>query len=131
MAWRLDPGTDLVIQVHMMPAEHPELVRARVGLFFTEIPPTRVPVMIRLGSKSIDIPAGEAAYAITDPYELPADVDVLTVYPHAHYLAKDMKAFATLPDGTTKWLMWIKDWDFDWQTNIGMRRPSSFPRGPS
>ena len=26
-----------------------------------------------------------------------------------------MKGFATLPDGTTKWLIYIKDWDFRWQ----------------
>ena len=129
MAWRLDPGTDLVIQLHMMPAEHPELVRASVGLFFADTPPTRVPALIKLGSKSIDIPAGEAAFTITDTYELPADMDVLTVYPHAHYLAKDMKAFATLPDGTTKWLMWIKDWDFDWQDEYRYAPPVFLPKG--
>ena len=33
---------------------------------------------------------------------LPADVDVLSIYPHAHYLAKEMKGLATLPDGTVK-----------------------------
>ena len=30
-----------------------------------------------------------------------ADVDVVSVYPHAHYLAREMKGVATLPDGTT------------------------------
>lgn len=129
MAWRLDRGTDVVVQMHLLPSTREELVQAKVGLFFTDTPPTRVPILIKLGSKTIDIPAGEAAYTITDAYVLPADVDVLTVYPHAHYLAKDMKGFATLPDGTMKWLIWIKDWDFNWQDEYRYTEPIFLPKG--
>jgi hypothetical protein len=32
-----------------------------------------------------------------------------------HWLGKQMKVTATLPDGTVKPIIWIKDWDFDWQ----------------
>ena len=31
---------------------------------------------------------------------LPADVERVSIYPHAHYLAKEMGGTATLPDGT-------------------------------
>jgi Tfp pilus assembly protein PilF len=129
LAWRLERGTDLVMQLHLLPSDRQETIQARVGLFFTDTPPTRTPVLIKLGSKTIDIPAGEAAYTITDGYVLPADVDVLTVYPHAHYLAKDMKGVATLPDGTTKWLIWIKDWDFNWQDEYRYAEPVFLPKG--
>jgi tetratricopeptide (TPR) repeat protein len=129
MAWRLDRGTDLVVQMHLLPSDRPESIKPKIGLFFTDTPPTRTPVLVKLGSKTIDIPAGDAAYAIRDTYVLPADVDVLTVYPHAHYLARDMKAFATLPDGTTKWLIWIKDWDFNWQDQYRFSEPVFLPRG--
>ena len=129
MAWRLDRGTDLVVQLHLLPGDHPEVIRASVGLFFTDGPPTRVPVLVKLGSKSIDIPAGEAAYTITDTYVLPADVDVLAVYPHAHYLAREMRGFATLPDGTTTGLIWIKDWDFNWQDEYRYADPVFLPKG--
>ena len=129
MAWRLDRGTDLVIQLHLLPAERPETIRASVGLFLTDMPPTRFPVLIKLGSKAIDIPAGEPAYTITDTYVLPADVDVLAVYPHAHFLAKDMQGFATRPDGTRQWLIWIKDWDFNWQDEYRYAEPVFLPKG--
>jgi Tfp pilus assembly protein PilF len=86
-------------------------------------------VLIKLGSKTIDIPAGEPAYTVTDSYVLPADVDALTIYPHAHYLARDMKAAATLPDGTTKSLIWIKDWDFNWQDEYRYSEPVFLPQG--
>ena len=33
---------------------------------------------------------------------LPVDVELLTIYPHAHYLAKEMKAFCALPNGSVR-----------------------------
>ncbi|MBZ5556165.1 MAG: tetratricopeptide repeat protein [Acidobacteriia bacterium] len=129
MAWRLEKGSDLIIQLHMIPSGKPEAVRPSVGFFFTDTPPTRRPMDFRLGSKTIDIPAGESAYTIEDTYVLPIDVDALSVYPHAHYLAKDMKAFATRPDGTVTWLIWIKDWDFRWQDQYRYAAPVFLPRG--
>jgi Flp pilus assembly protein TadD len=129
MAWSLERGTDLVVQMHMLPSDRPESIQAKIGLFFTDTPPPRRPVLVKLGSKTIDIPAGEPAYTITDTYTLPVDVNVLTIYPHAHYLARDMKAFATLPDGTTKWLIWIKAWDFNWQDQYRYSEPVFLPQG--
>jgi Flp pilus assembly protein TadD len=129
MAWRLEPGTDLVLQLHMLPAGQDQTIRASLGLFFAEAAPTREPVLVKLGSKSIDIPAGEAAYTVSDEYTLPADVDVLSVYPHAHYLARDVRGTATLPDGTTKPLIWIRDWNFNWQDEYRYTQPLFLPRG--
>ena len=128
-AWRLEAGTDLVVEVHMMPTGKPERVQVRVGLFFTDEPPLRVPYMVRLGRQSIDIPAGTRDYSVTDSYVLPVDVEVLSVQPHAHNLAREMKGFARLPDGTTTPLIYIRDWDFRWQDVYRFRRPISLPRG--
>src|SRR6185436_6095763 len=93
-AWTLENGSDLVLQLHMLPAGTPEAIRPSVGLFFSDRPPTRAPLPIKLESKAIDIPAGQADYAIDDSYLLPADVDLVSIYPHAHYLAKEMKGEA-------------------------------------
>jgi tetratricopeptide (TPR) repeat protein len=131
MAWRLEAGSDLVLQMHLLPsrAGTDEMVRPSVGFFFTDTPPTRASLDFKLGSKIIDIPAGRPEYTIEDSYTLPVDVDVLSVYPHAHYLAKEMKAFAALPGGPVKWLIWIKDWDFHWQDQYRYATPLSLPRG--
>jgi Flp pilus assembly protein TadD len=129
MAWRLERGADLVIQLHMLPSGRRETIRPVLGLFFGDAPPTREPVLIKLGSKAIDIPPGEATYTTSDAYELPADVDVLSVYPHAHYLAKDIQGLARLPDGTTKRLIWIKDWNFNLQDEYRYTKPVRLPKG--
>jgi len=94
-AWTLEEGSDLVIQLHMVPAGQAEIVRPSLGLFFSTTPPTRVPIVVKLESKSIDIPPGDSSYVVEDSYVLPADVSVVSVYPHAHYLARDMRGVAT------------------------------------
>jgi hypothetical protein len=46
-----------------------------------------------------------------------------------HMLGHEMKVTATLPDGTVKPLVWIKDWDFNWQATYLYREPLALPKG--
>lgn len=129
MAWRLEPGSDLVVQVHMQPSGRPEILQSSIGLYFTDDPPVRTPMMLRLGRHDIDIPAGASRYVTSDQYQLPVDVDVHVVQPHAHYRAREVKGFAVLPDGTKRWLIYIDDWDFNWQDVYRYAEPIALPKG--
>ncbi|HSF20170.1 MAG TPA: tetratricopeptide repeat protein [Vicinamibacteria bacterium] len=129
MSWKLERRSDLVLQLHMPTTGKPERVSARVGLFFSDQPPRIIPVTLRLGSRYFEIPAGTADFTIEDSYLLPVNVEVLSVYPHAHYLAREMKAKAMLPDGSEKWLIWIRSWDFKWQDFYRYRAPFRLPSG--
>ena len=129
MPWRLERGSDLVIEVHVMRAGKPLAIQPTVGLFFTDTPPMKTPIRVRMGSQLIDIPAGERAHVVTDTYELPVPVDLLSVFPHAHYLAKEMLFTATLPDGAVRSLLHIKQWNFRWQQDYRYASPVPLPRG--
>lgn len=129
LAWRLDPGTDLVVKAHMLPRGTAQTVQVTVGFFFAETPPTETPVALHLGSMTIDIPAGASAHVVEDEYELPTDADVLAIYPHAHFLGRSVDGFARLPDGTERWLLKITDWDFNWQDEYRYARPIRLPKG--
>ena len=59
-AWTLDKGSDLVVQMHLLPTGKPEPIQPVLGLFLSSTPPAREPFLIRLESKAIDIPAGRA-----------------------------------------------------------------------
>ena len=113
MAFPVEARSDLVLMLHLRPSGRQEKVQASVGLYFSDTPPTRVPALLRLTRQDIDIPAGENRHVITTSYQLPIDINVYTVQPHAHNLAKQIESFATLPDGSTKRLLSIKDWDFN------------------
>jgi tetratricopeptide (TPR) repeat protein len=129
MPWRLDAESDLVVQLHLQPTGRPEAIQVSVGFFFTDTPPIRAPLGLRLGSETIDIPAGERAYEIRDRYVLPVDAQLLAVQPHAHNLGREMIAEATLPDGSTRSIVTIRDWDFRWQDVYRYAHPVVLPKG--
>ena len=88
-----------------------------------------MPIVVKLESKAIDIPAGEAAHVVEDRYVLPVDVEAVSVYPHAHYLATRMEGTATLPDGRLVPLLSIPRWNIRWQDQYRYRAPVPLPRG--
>ncbi len=130
MAWKLDPGTDLVLNVHLQPSGKPETIQPSVGLYFTDKPATQHPMLLQIqNDRALDIPAGDAHFVVASDFTLPVDVDVLAIYPHAHYLGTDLLATATLPDGTKKTLIHIPHWDLKWQAVFRYAEPVSLPKG--
>jgi Flp pilus assembly protein TadD len=83
---------------------------------------------VKMGARVIDIPPGATDYVVTDQYVLPVDVRVLSLYPHAHYLGKEMTVQATLPDGSTRVLLHIPRWSFHWQQDYRFVQPVALPR---
>jgi tetratricopeptide (TPR) repeat protein len=128
-AWTLDPGTDFVLLLHMIAGAQRETVQPTIGLFFSDTPPTHTPISVKLEAHGIAIPAGEPNYVVEDSYVLPVDVEAVSIYPHAHYLGKEMRGTATLPDGTQKDLLWIRRWDFRWQDRYRYQSPMFLPKG--
>ena len=130
MALRLDKGTDLILNTHLQPSGKPEVIQPSIGLYFTPHPATKLPMLLQLENDAkLDIPAGQKDFLVTDEFTLPIDVELLAIYPHAHYLGKDIQAFATLPDGTTKTLVHIPQWNLNWQAVYRYAEPVQLPQG--
>lgn len=130
MAWRADPGMDLILNVHLRPNGKAESVSPMIGIYFTSQPQRKFPMLVQLEhDELIDIPPGAKDFLISDDVRLPLDVKVLAIYPHAHYLGKLMEGYATLPDGTRKWLVRIPDWDLNWQGVYRLKEPLLLPKG--
>jgi Flp pilus assembly protein TadD/mono/diheme cytochrome c family protein len=130
MSLRLDRGTDLVLNIHLQPSGKEEWIQPSLGLYFTDRAATQFPMLLQLeNDRKLDIPAGEKHFVVMDQFTLPEDVSLLAIYPHAHYLGKDMQAFATFPDGTKKSLIHIPAWDLNWQGVFHYERPVELPAG--
>lgn len=129
LVWLLNPGDDLVLQMHLRPTGKAEKISARVGLWFSGDPPERKALRLPLISYEMDIPPGEPAYVVRDELTLPAAVDVLGVLPHAHYLGRELTGYAILPDGSRRWLINIPEWDFNWQGDYQYATPVRLPAG--
>jgi Flp pilus assembly protein TadD len=130
LAWRLDPETDLIVNLHFQPTGKEELIQPSIGLYFSSEPPTMLPMLVQLEHDgAIDIPPGNPAFTVDDHLKLPVDADLLGIYPHAHYIGKRVEAWATLPDGTRRDLIRITDWDINWQGVYTYKRPVVLPKG--
>jgi len=122
-------SSSLVIQIHYHPSGKPEQDQSSLGLSFASHPPTKGRTAVILFNPRIDIPGGDSHYVVKTAVELPRDVELHGITPHAHYLCKDMKITATLPDGNVTPLIWIKDWDFNWQGGYQYAKPMTLPKG--
>jgi tetratricopeptide (TPR) repeat protein len=127
---RLEPGSDLVLNAHLQPTGKREQVRPSIGLYFTDKPPEQFPMLLQLEHDgAINIPPGTPDFLVSDDFRLPMDVDVLAVYPHAHYLGHVLEGYATLPSGERKWLIRIPNWDPNWQGAYHYKDPVFLPKG--
>lgn len=125
----LKNGSDVVIQIHYHPNGMKTKDRSRLGIYFSRKPATKLVGGIALENWEISIPPGSSRYHRTASYMLPVAAEFLSVTPHLHLLGKEMKAKATLPDGTVIPLVWVKNWDFLWQDTYYFEKPIELPAG--
>jgi len=98
------------------PSGRPEVEQSSLGFFLTDEPPRRSMVDVMLLDQTIDIPPGEAAYHTNDEFSIPVEMEVLALFPHMHLLGRDFRITAIPPTGEPFSLIWINDWDFNWQS---------------
>jgi mono/diheme cytochrome c family protein len=128
MGYVIEKGADLVVQIHYHPDGKPETDQSALGLTFTEQSHKGLTNML-VGPRRIDLPAGDSHREITDFGVVPSDVELIGITPHAHLLCKEMKVDAQFPDGKSATLIWIKDWDFNWQGQYRYASPIPLPKG--
>jgi len=130
MPWKLDPGNDLILDLHLKPTGKPEAITAQIALYFTDTPPIYHPMLLALERDgALDIPPGDANFVVEDSLPIPLDVQLFGLYPHAHYLGKRLEAWAVLPNQEKKWLILVPDWDIDRQAIYTYRKPIFLPAG--
>lgn len=129
LAWRLEGGADLAVQLHLRPSGKTEEIAPVIGLYFGADRSATPPTAIRLGRQDLDVPAGATHHIVTDSFVLPVDAKVMAVQPHAHYRTRAMDAWATLPDGERRPLIRITDWDMNWQDRYLYADPFWLPAG--
>lgn len=131
VAIKLPQSGDIVVQLHLHPSGKPEKDRSRIGIYFRKKPATRF-IMNKpflFGPVTFDIPPGARDFPVEATITLPVDLWLTAVLPHMHLLGREMKVTATLPDKREVPLIWIRDWDFNWQDQYVYREPVHLPAG--
>jgi hypothetical protein len=134
IAMSLPARSDLVLQFHFHPTGKAQTERSVIGLHFADRAPERqlsaiqLPVLFGFFA-GIDIPAGERRFSVEDSFVLPIDVEGVAIGAHAHYLGRELGMTAVLPDGSTRTLLSIVDWDFAWQDRYVFEQLVPLPKG--
>jgi hypothetical protein len=134
LAMPLPKGSNISIQTHFHPSGKEEQEKTTIALYFAKKKPERTLLSLQAPpffgvASGINIPAGKKDYTIKGKFTAPVDMDVISVMGHAHYVCQSMKATATLPDGTSKPLIYIPHWDFNWQSTYMYKEPVRLPKG--
>lgn len=125
----LPKGADLVLQVHYHKDGKPETDLTRIGLYFAHGPVDKRVHDMMLINPFIHIPAGDANYEAHAALTVPEDVTLTSVIPHMHLLGHTMTVTAKLPDGETRQLIDVDNYDFNWQTSYVYKSPIELPKG--
>jgi hypothetical protein len=120
---------DIALQIHYHSTGKAESDQTEVGIYLMREPTNRMMDSLFLRSFKLDILAGAAAFTVDDSIVVPADCILMFVFPHMHLLGREVHASARLPDGSTRPLIDISRWSFQWQDHYFYREPFVLPKG--
>jgi hypothetical protein len=120
---------DLVIQNHYHPSGEAASDRSSVALYFSKVAATKSVFGIPVGKPDFVIPAGADRHLVASSYVTPIDLEVIGITPHMHLLGSEVRVWATLPNGEVTPLIWIKDWEFNWQGEYRYAETVKLPAG--
>jgi len=129
IAFKLDPGTTMVMQVHYHKSGKPETDLTKIGLYFAKEPIKKELDLNWIFNFNVNIPPGDKNYHLRREFTYGYDATVYGAMPHMHLLGRKMKSWFVFPDGTTKPLIEINDWDFKWQLSYILKEPLKIPKG--
>jgi peroxiredoxin/mono/diheme cytochrome c family protein len=127
--YRLPKGADIVLQIHYYRTGKTERDRSKVALYFTKEPNPEMVSIAWILNTWFRLPPGAERHEVKAAWIAPRDARVVAILPHMHLLGKEMKITAYPPNGDPIPLVWIKNWDFNWQDNYHFKEPITLPKG--
>ncbi len=122
-------GARVVMQVHYHPNGAAQIDRTRVGLFFSRTPVEKDLFVLPIVNTTFVIPAGEPRYTVTASFVVPPLVSgrAIAITPHMHMLGREIRVDAIYRDGTRRPMVYIDDWNFQWQGTYFYQDPVPLP----
>ncbi len=121
-------GAKLIMQVHYYPVTHTGPDQTRIGLYLHDKQPKNTMFMVPVLNDKFKIPAGAEAQQVDqvfpdaslsglfDALHLVEPTKIYSLYPHMHLLGQQINVELTDKSGQTlQPLIYINQWDFNWQ----------------
>ena len=107
----------------------PEKDRSSVALVFARKPVEKMVISLDIMNFHFRIPAGADNHQVTACSTFKKDVEVVSFMPHMHLRGKDFEYKLVYPDGTSKVLLSVPRYDFNWQLLYQFKDPLFLPKG--
>lgn len=135
-AWRANKkNAFLLADLHYGPTEKKVWDSSYINVFFGKNIPYRQVLEFQMGTLGVSpieppliIPPNKISSYITK-FTTPEDISILTINPHMHKLGKSFKAYAIKPYGDTIRLIYIPQWNFNWQYFYTFKKMVKIPQG--
>jgi thiol-disulfide isomerase/thioredoxin len=126
---KIPKGSKLVVQVHYHKNGAPQTDLSKTALYYAKGKVEKPVITVPVANAWFVLKPGETRQEVKGSLTIPADITLRTIFPHMHLLGKEMKVTATLPDGTKMPLIYVNDWDFNWQETYEYKQPLKLPKG--
>lgn len=123
-------GSKLIFQMHYTPNGTVAEDISSVGFKFVDKAKVKKLVATReVINERLRIPAGADNHEVVAFEQAPADLILLTMFPHMHLRGKSFRYTAMYPDGKSEILLDVPNYDFNWQNGYHLEEPKLIPKG--
>ena len=128
-AKKLPAGHTLILQVHYTTNGKKRKDKSKVAMIFTNDPIEHEVRTRSIANFGFEIPPGDPNYEVRASHTFEEDTEILSLYPHMHFRGKDWKYVTHYPDGTSKTLLSVPRYDYNWQESYILNEPILLPKG--
>ena len=125
----LPAGADIVLQLHYTSNGKEAWDRSRIGLRFRDGPPRKRALTMSATNFRFVIPPGVPAHPVKSRWVLNREVELIGLLPHMHLRGKDFRFDLRYPDGRNEVLLYVPNYDFEWQFFYYLQQPKTLPAG--
>lgn len=118
----LNPGDDLVIEIHYGPGGAESIDETIMNLQFVEDPTNVRPISVgwHLNSGNMTdgplvMPPNEITTFHQQAVPFNTDKSLISICPHMHLIGKSYKVWMVTPDNESVPLVYVDNWDYHWQ----------------
>jgi len=120
-------GSVLVFQIHYTPNGVEQSDQTSVGLIFSMKPVVKVLTGGAAINTTFAIPAADPNYEVRSTFRIDDDCHITTLMPHMHVRGKDFQYRLVYPDGSSRIILSVPHYDFNWQTRYEFADPIVAP----
>jgi hypothetical protein len=125
----IQPGSDIIFQVHYTTNGKAVTDRSKIGLTFAKTPVKERVLTLAAATRDFAIPPGDSDYEVQSDFEFGSDAKIVTFLPHMHLRGKDFRYTAIYPTGESQVLLSVPNYSFSWQLTYQPAADVFVPKG--